>query len=156
VAPLTPGFFESLGRLAFEFAALEQIVGLCILELDLTQNEDTVWRDSFEQKLRKFKKDLVTKVTSIPNCAVKAAALDELLDKAIEVGRKRNTVIHGVLQVHPEGNVSLKNLAHGGTHPVGSAAMDKLRIEVVRLYHQFVDARAVCIETRLLAGAHWA
>jgi hypothetical protein len=156
VAPLTPEFFESLGRLAFEFAALEQIVGLCTLELDLSQNEDPVWRDSFEKKLAKFRRDLVTKVASIPNFAVNGPALDELFNKAIEVGRKRNTVIHGVLKVHPDGNVSLKNMAHGGIHPVGSAAMDELRIEVVRLYHLFVDFRAVCIETRLLAGAHWA
>jgi hypothetical protein len=156
VDPLTPEFFESLGRLAFEFAALEQMVGLCILELDLSQDRDTIWRDSFEKKLGKLKKDLVTNVESIPNCTVKIAVLDHLLNKAIAVARKRNTVIHGVLQVHPVGNVLLKNLAFGSTHPVGSVAMDELRIEVVRLYDQFVAVRSTCIETRLLAGAHWA
>lgn len=124
--------------------------------MDLHQNEKTVWRLSFEMKLDKFRKDLVTKVANIPKCAVNVAVLDELLKKAQEVGRKRNTVIPGALQIHPEGNVIFKNLAHGGTHPVGSAAMDEVRIEVMRLYHLFVDARAVCIKTRLLGGVHWA
>jgi hypothetical protein len=156
VTPFTDDFFDSLGRLAFEFAGLEQMVGLCILELDPSQNEEAVWRDSFERKLVKLKKDLMTKIGSIPRCSINGAALVDLGNKAIEVGRKRNTVIHGVLQNHPVGHLLFKNLAYGSTHPVDSAALDELRIEVVKLYEQFVDVRAICIQTRLLASAHWA
>src|SRR5690349_10467844 len=148
---LTPEFFESLGRLAFEFAALEQILGLCILELDPTQKEEKVWRVSFERKLDRLRDDLVKTVKRIPNCAPKMVRLETLLADAATVGRKRNTIVHGTLHYHPGGELLLKNRAYGGTHPVQAAAIDDVSAQVARLFDRFVDVRGDCIEARLLS-----
>ena len=54
---LTSDFFESLGRLAFEFAAVEEMLGLCIWQLNSSEDVKAIWQDSFQGKLKRFKKE---------------------------------------------------------------------------------------------------
>jgi hypothetical protein len=131
------------------------LVGLCILELDLSQKEEKVWREPFERKLDRLRGDLVSTVKRIPNCSPNMVRLEALLDEATVVGRKRNTIIHGTLHHHSGGDLLLKNRAYGGTHPLERTAIDDVTAELASLYDRFVSVRGDCIEARLLSGAHW-
>src|SRR4051812_21895396 len=131
---LTSEFFESLGRLTFEFAGLEQMVGLCILQLDPTQKEEEIWRESFERKLGTLKEDVANAAKDLPRRSPNMAQLEELLATATAVGRKRNTIVHGTLHYHAGGELLLKNRAYGGTHAFDATAIDAPTAEVATLY----------------------
>jgi len=147
--PLTSEFFEALGRLTFEFAALEQMVGICILQLDPCQDHEAIWLDSFDGKLRRLRRDLarkVAQVTRTPDWTL----LDAAINDATKIGRKRNTIVHGVLHVDPNGEVLLKNLAGDTTHAVDPSVIEDVTGEVSALHDRFADVRSSC------AGLLWA
>jgi hypothetical protein len=147
--PLTSEFFEALGRLTFEFTALEQMVGLCILQLDPSQDHEAIWRDSFDGKLRRLRRDLARKISQV-TLTPDWTLLDAAINDATKTGHKRNTIVHGVLHFDPNGEVLLKNLARDTTHAVDPSVIEEVTGEVSALYDQFVGVRSSC------AGLLWA
>lgn len=137
---LTPELFEAVGRLAFQFAALEELIGLCIWELNADANHEqattAIWNLSFEGKLKKLKQSLI-RANVNPD--------EQLLKTARQVARQRNTVMHGTLYHDPEAHSwVLRNRSWDTSVPPDPEVILALVRHVREVSSQFTPLRGYC------------
>jgi hypothetical protein len=104
---MTDLWFKALGLMAFYFAALEDLIGLCIIEWsDIDPDkEKAIWDKRFKEKVNVLSRAfddvpgladyMKTEIPELP-------PMSRIRERAQELGHRRNNFIHGTLAVNPE------------------------------------------------------